>query len=80
MVLLQGSGHAAKHQARSRGRVPVLYPMVTSLRLAASASMVSCLGLQALDMLQSIKRAVGSRVPVLMDGGIRRGTDMLKVR
>ena len=31
-------------------------------------------------MLQSIKRAVGSRVPVLMDGGIRRGTDMLKVR
>ena len=36
--------------------------------------------MQALDMLQAINRVVGGRVPILMDGGIRRGTDMLKAR
>ena len=34
---------------------------------------------QGLDMLPSIKNAVGNLFPVLMDGGIRRGTDILKV-
>eukprot|EP00955_Chlamydomonas_euryale_P014191 152754-Chlamydomonas_euryale.AAC.8 len=34
----------------------------------------------ALEMLPAIMRAVDGRVPVLMDGGIRRGTDILKVR
>ena len=29
-------------------------------------------------MIQAVRRAVGTRVPILMDGGIRRGTDMLK--
>ncbi len=32
-----------------------------------------------LDMVASVRRAIGSRVPLLMDGGIRRGTDVLKV-
>ena len=30
-------------------------------------------------MVPSVRNAVGSRVPLLMDGGIRRGTDILKV-
>lgn len=33
----------------------------------------------ALDMLPGVVAAVGGRVPVWMDGGIRRGTDVLKV-
>ncbi len=32
-----------------------------------------------LDMVASVRRAIGTRVPLLMDGGIRRGTDVLKV-
>lgn len=32
----------------------------------------------ALDVLPSIIAAVGGRVPVLVDGGIRRGTDVYK--
>ncbi|WIA09164.1 hypothetical protein OEZ85_008575 [Tetradesmus obliquus] len=32
----------------------------------------------ALDMLPGVVAAVGGRLPVLMDGGIRRGTDVLK--
>lgn len=32
-----------------------------------------------LDMIASVRRAIGYRVPLLMDGGIRRGTDVLKV-
>ena len=32
-----------------------------------------------LDMIAPIRAAVGHRVPLLMDGGIRRGTDVLKV-
>ena len=31
-------------------------------------------------MLPAIKRAVGYRVPIIVDGGVRRGTDILKVR
>ncbi|KAL0022457.1 hypothetical protein WJX79_003021 [Trebouxia sp. C0005] len=31
-----------------------------------------------LDMVASVRRAIGTRVPLLMDGGIRRGTDVLK--
>ena len=30
-------------------------------------------------MLPAIKRAVGDRVPIIVDGGVRRGTDILKV-
>jgi isopentenyl diphosphate isomerase/L-lactate dehydrogenase-like FMN-dependent dehydrogenase len=33
----------------------------------------------ALDMLPGVVAAVRGRVPVWMDGGIRRGTDVLKV-
>jgi len=32
----------------------------------------------SLDALPEVVAAVGSRVPVLMDGGVRRGTDVLK--
>lgn len=32
-----------------------------------------------LDMIAPIRAAVGHRVPLIMDGGIRRGTDVLKV-
>ena len=32
-----------------------------------------------LDMIAPIRAAIGHRVPLLMDGGIRRGTDVLKV-
>jgi 4-hydroxymandelate oxidase len=31
-----------------------------------------------IDVLPEVAAAVGSRVPVLVDGGIRRGTDVLK--
>ena len=31
------------------------------------------------DMLPAIARAVNRRLPILVDGGIRRGTDVLKV-
>ncbi|MOA27220.1 L-lactate dehydrogenase [cytochrome] [compost metagenome] len=31
-----------------------------------------------LDVLQAVARAVDGKVPVLLDGGIRRGTDVLK--
>ena len=33
---------------------------------------------QAVDTVPAIKRAVGSRVPIIVDGGVRRGTDILK--
>ena len=29
-------------------------------------------------MIPVVKAAVGNRVPILVDGGIRRGTDILK--
>ena len=32
----------------------------------------------AIDVLPAIHAAVGGRVPLLLDGGIRRGTDVLK--
>ena len=32
-----------------------------------------------LDMVAAVRAAIGYRVPLLMDGGIRRGTDVLKV-
>lgn len=32
----------------------------------------------SLDLLPAIVRAVGGRAPVLLDGGVRRGTDVLK--
>lgn len=32
----------------------------------------------ALQMLPEIARAVGGRIPVWVDGGVRRGTDILK--
>lgn len=33
-----------------------------------------------LDVLPAIAVAVGKRVPVLVDGGIRRGTDIIMAR
>ena len=36
--------------------------------------------LATIDALPAIVAAVGKRVPVLMDGGIRRGTDIIKAR
>ena len=36
--------------------------------------------LATLDTLPSIVTAVGSKVPVLLDGGVRRGIDMIKAR
>lgn len=33
----------------------------------------------ALDVLPHVAAAVAGRVPILMDGGVRRGTDVLKV-
>lgn len=36
--------------------------------------------LATLDTLPSIVAAVGSKVPVLLDGGVRRGVDMIKAR
>jgi (S)-2-hydroxy-acid oxidase len=35
-------------------------------------------GLATIDALPAIAEAVGGRVPILLDGGIRRGTDILK--
>jgi isopentenyl diphosphate isomerase/L-lactate dehydrogenase-like FMN-dependent dehydrogenase len=32
----------------------------------------------SLDVLPEVVEAVGGRVPVLMDGGVRRGTDVVK--
>lgn len=32
-----------------------------------------------LDCVANIKRAIGDSIPILMDGGVRRGTDILKV-
>jgi len=34
----------------------------------------------SLDAMQAIARAVGSKVAVIMDGGVRRGSDVLKAR
>jgi len=34
----------------------------------------------SLDALPAVVAAVAGRVPVLMDGGVRRGTDIIKVR
>ena len=36
--------------------------------------------LATLDTLPSVVAAVGSRVPVILDGGVRRGIDMIKAR
>lgn len=33
-----------------------------------------------IDVLPFIVRAAAGRVPVLVDGGVRRGTDVVKVR
>ncbi len=34
----------------------------------------------AVEMLPHVVRAIGHRLPLIVDGGIRRGTDVLKVR
>ncbi len=36
--------------------------------------------LATLDMLPAVLAAVGAKVPVLLDGGVRRGIDMIKAR
>jgi (S)-mandelate dehydrogenase len=35
-------------------------------------------GIATLDALPGVARAVGGRVPVLVDGGVRRGVDVVK--
>jgi 4-hydroxymandelate oxidase len=65
----------------------VLHPQdaLTAVALGAAALIVSNHGGRTLDtlpptaaVLPRIADAVGARVPVLVDGGIRRGTDVLK--
>lgn len=33
----------------------------------------------AFDMLPAVVKVVGGRLPILVDGGVRRGTDIVKV-
>jgi (S)-2-hydroxy-acid oxidase len=58
---------------------------VLAIEAGADAIMVSnhggrqldtCLG--SIDVLPEVVMAVGGRVPVLLDGGVRRGTDVVK--
>lgn len=58
---------------------------IEAVRVGADGVMVSNHGgrgldgaLAAIDALPEIVAAVGDKVPVLMDGGVRRGTDVLK--
>ncbi|KAL7451825.1 hypothetical protein ACHAWC_006177 [Mediolabrus comicus] len=58
---------------------------IEAVRVGADGVMVSNHGgrgldgaLAAIDTLPEIVAAVGDKVPVLMDGGVRRGTDVLK--
>jgi isopentenyl diphosphate isomerase/L-lactate dehydrogenase-like FMN-dependent dehydrogenase len=58
---------------------------IEAVRVGADGVMVSNHGgrgldgaLAAIDALPEIIAAVGDKVPVLMDGGVRRGTDVLK--
>ena len=48
--------------------------------IAGSAFLEGATGLNVarLVALRAVTKRVGGRVPVLMDGGIRRGTDVLK--
>ncbi|MCS0501428.1 alpha-hydroxy acid oxidase [Ancylobacter mangrovi] len=80
--------------ARLRGltRLPVLLKGIVSPQDAVRAIEVGADGIivsnhggrvldtvpASLDVLPSVARAVAGRVPVLLDGGIRRGTDVLK--
>jgi (S)-mandelate dehydrogenase len=57
------------------------------VRLGADAIVVSNHGgrqldgaVAALDALPAVARAVGKAVPVLVDGGVRRGVDVVKAR
>jgi len=77
---------------RSLTRLPVLLKGITCARdavraidLGADGLVVSNHGGRALDTLPSgadilprIAEAAGARVPLIVDGGIRRGTDVLK--
>jgi len=58
---------------------------VLAVRAGADGVMVSNHGgrqldgcLSSIDALPEVVRAVGGKVPVLLDGGVRRGTDVLK--
>ena len=72
--------------------VPVILKGVLTADLARRAVAAGCGGVQvsnhggrqldslpaALDALPAVAEAVGSRVPVIMDSGVRRGTDVFK--
>lgn len=73
-------------------RLPVLAKGITHGADACRALDAGCAGIivsnhggrvldtlpAAIDLLPDVVRAVGNNAPVLMDGGIRRGTDILK--
>ena len=50
----------------------------SALAAGAAGIVVSNHGGRTLDVLPEIAAAVNGRVPVLLDGGVRRGTDVLK--
>ena len=84
-----GSVVLARRGAEKRRLQGILHPddAVRAMEAGAAGIVVSNHGGRqadyapaTLDVLPAIVRAVDRRVPVLMDGGVRRGTDIIKVR
>ena len=79
-------------QLTAQTRLPVLATGITHPADAERALRAGCAGIivsnhggrvldgvpAAIDLLPSVASAVGKDVPVLLDGGIRRGTDIVK--
>lgn len=77
---------------RGQTRLPLLLKGITSRHDAAAAVTAGCDGIvvsnhggrtldtlpATIDVLPGVAAAVGGRVPVILDGGVRRGTDILK--
>ena len=70
-----GAGQGGPHRARTRGSRSSTAPPGSSSPTTAGAS--STASPASLDALPEVVEAVEGRVEVLMDGGIRRGTDVL---